>query len=99
MVRKERVRAAAPSGAYAALGERIGSIPLSDPWPLSGLDPETAEGGTDVWETLGDRLDPGQDRPKIATDVELKEFHMRWGNDYAVARNPRDLLHYRLTPD
>jgi putative peptide zinc metalloprotease protein len=53
----------------------------------------------DVWDVLDERTDPGQERPRLAPDVELKEFHLRWGNDYSVARNPRDLVHYNLTPD
>jgi putative peptide zinc metalloprotease protein len=52
----------------------------------------------DLWDRLGDMVDPGQFRPKLADDVEIKEFKLRWGNDYAMIRNPRDLLHYRLEP-
>ena len=36
--------------------------------------------------------------PQLAPDVEVKEFHLRWGNDYAMIANPRDLLHYQLDP-
>jgi putative peptide zinc metalloprotease protein len=52
-----------------------------------------------LWRTLGDRTDPARFRPRLAPDVELKEFHLRWGNDYAMLANPRDLIHYRLEPD
>jgi putative peptide zinc metalloprotease protein len=34
----------------------------------------------------------------VAGDIEIKEFTVRWGNDYAIIRNPRDLIHYRLEP-
>src|SRR5207248_779876 len=37
-------------------------------------------------------------RPKLADWVELKEFHLKWGNDYAMIANTRDLVHYRLEP-
>jgi CRP-like cAMP-binding protein/Zn-dependent protease len=35
-------------------------------------------------------------RPIIAPWVEVKVFHLPWGNDYAVAANMRDLVHYRF---
>ncbi|MGH2738919.1 MAG: cyclic nucleotide-binding domain-containing protein [Actinomycetota bacterium] len=37
-------------------------------------------------------------RPKLAGDIELREFKLPWGNDYVIIANPRDLLHYRLEP-
>lgn len=52
-----------------------------------------------LWRRLSDRIDPARFRPNLAPDVELKEFRIRWGNDYAMIRNPRDLIHYRLEPD
>ena len=51
-----------------------------------------------VWKQLAELLDPGRLRPKLADDVEIKEFRLRWGNDYAMIANPRDLIHYRLEP-
>ncbi len=41
-------------------------------------------------------VDPTEFRPKLADDIEMKEFQLRWGNDYVMIANPRDLLHYRL---
>ncbi|TMK58500.1 MAG: hypothetical protein E6G54_07825, partial [Actinobacteria bacterium] len=35
-------------------------------------------------------------RPIIAPWVEVKVFHLPWGNDYAVAANLRDLVHFRF---
>ena len=62
---------------------------------------ETAPSASDG-RGLGDRLsmlvDPAEVRPQLAPDVEVKEFHLRWGNDYAMIANPRDLLHYQLDP-
>jgi CRP-like cAMP-binding protein/Zn-dependent protease len=52
----------------------------------------------DLWDGLADRVDPARFRPKLAPDVEVKLFRLRWGNDYAMIANPRDLLHYRLEP-
>jgi hypothetical protein len=43
-------------------------------------------------------VDPAELRPRLAPDIELKEFKLRGGNDYAVIANPRDLIHYRLEP-
>jgi CRP-like cAMP-binding protein len=52
-----------------------------------------------LWRRLRERVDPARFRPQLAPDVELKEFRLRWGNDYAMIRNPRDLIHYRLEPE
>jgi CRP-like cAMP-binding protein/Zn-dependent protease len=49
-----------------------------------------------LWDELAGRVDPAEFRPELAPDVEVKEFHLRWGNDYAMVANPRELLHYRL---
>ena len=61
-----------------------------------------AEEGTEpsgrLWKRLSEEFDPASFRPKLASDVEIKEFRLRWGNDYAMIANPRDLLHYRLEP-
>jgi CRP-like cAMP-binding protein/Zn-dependent protease len=56
------------------------------------------EGDGRLWDRLSDMVDAGQFRPKLADDIELKEFKNRWGNDYAMIANPRELLHYRLEP-
>ena len=52
-----------------------------------------------LWRRMRDRVDPARFRPHLAPDAELKEFRLRWGNDYAMIRNPRDLIHYRLEPE
>jgi putative peptide zinc metalloprotease protein len=51
-----------------------------------------------LWDRLDELVDVTEFRPKLARDIELKEFKLRWGNDYAVIANPRDLLHFRLEP-
>jgi CRP-like cAMP-binding protein/Zn-dependent protease len=51
-----------------------------------------------LWEDLRGRLDVEEFRPRLAADVELKEFVHRWGGRYAMLANPRDLVHFRLEP-
>jgi CRP-like cAMP-binding protein/Zn-dependent protease len=52
-----------------------------------------------LWRNLSARFDPAEFRPKLAADVEIKDFKLRWGNDYSMIAQPRDLMHYRLTPE
>ena len=58
------------------------------------------EGGLDarIWDRLAELLDPNRYRPKLADYVEIREFPLKWGNDYVMVANTRDLLHYRLEP-
>ena len=58
----------------------------------------SAGDGRGLWDRLSMLVDPAELRPQLAPDVEVKEFHLRWGNDYAMIANPRDLLHYQLEP-
>jgi CRP-like cAMP-binding protein/Zn-dependent protease len=53
---------------------------------------------TRVWDRLAELLDPNRYRPKLADYVEIREFPLKWGNDYVMVANTRDLLHYRLDP-
>ena len=59
---------------------------------------DDAGAGATVWERLDDLIDPAEARPRLAPDIELKRFQLRWGNDYAMICNPRTLVHYRLEP-
>jgi CRP-like cAMP-binding protein/Zn-dependent protease len=52
-----------------------------------------------LWKDLAADLDPGAFRPKLAPDIEIKDFTLRWGNDYSMVANPRELLHYKLEPN
>ena len=54
--------------------------------------------GPDIYEQILDRVDLGRFRPKLASDIEVKRFVLRWGNDYAMVANPRMMLYYRLEP-
>ena len=60
--------------------------------------PHRGASGVDVWAGLAARTDVAEFRPKLAADVEVKTFHVRWGNDYTIVANPRDLVHLRLEP-
>jgi putative peptide zinc metalloprotease protein len=51
-----------------------------------------------VYERVSDRVDLTRFRPRLAADVELKRFPLRWGNDFAMIANPRAMLYYRLEP-
>ena len=55
-----------------------------------------APGGLDVWGSLARQLDLSELRPKLADDIELRVFRLRWGNDYAMIANPRQLIHFQL---
>ncbi len=59
--------------------------------------PERAE--PDVWSALADRVDPTQWRPRLAPDIETAAVEASDGAGYVMVANPRDLLHYRLTPE
>jgi CRP-like cAMP-binding protein/Zn-dependent protease len=54
--------------------------------------------GLNLYDRIADRVDLTRLRPKLADDVELKRFVLRWGNDYAMLANPRDMIYYRLEP-
>ena len=73
-----------PSGLWRTLSDRV------------AVQPSDGQGG--LWVDLAAKVDPAQFRPKLAPDVEVKQFSLRWGNDYTVVANPRDLVHYRLGP-
>lgn len=51
-----------------------------------------------LWAELRHLTDAAEFVPRLAPDIEVKEFALRWGNDYTMIANPRELLHYRLEP-
>ena len=59
---------------------------------------QRTHGGPDLYETVSERVDLGRVRPKLAADVEIKRFPLRWGNDYAMVANPRAMVYFRLEP-
>jgi CRP-like cAMP-binding protein/Zn-dependent protease len=52
--------------------------------------------GVDIWGSLARTLDLTELRPRLAADVEVRVFRLRWGNDYAMIANPRRLIHFQL---
>ena len=57
-----------------------------------------AGGGADIYASILDLVDLSRFRPKLADDIEIKRFSLRWGNDYVMVANPRAMLYYRLEP-
>ncbi|HJP67028.1 MAG TPA: hypothetical protein VKA30_12080, partial [Actinomycetota bacterium] len=84
---------AAPAGLWGRLTERM----------AKGRKPATSrtrkKAAPSFWDRIGVLADPAQFRPKAADDLEIKEFKVRYGTDYAMVLNPRELIHYRLDPN
>jgi CRP-like cAMP-binding protein/Zn-dependent protease len=59
-------------------------------------EPSQTDSESGVWALLESRMDPGAWRPKLAADIEVRDFTTRWGKTYTMIANPRDLIHYRL---
>src|SRR5438552_3324426 len=49
--------------------------------------PDDAELETDLYEHLSELVDPAEFRPKLADDIEVKVFRLKWGNDYVMVAN------------
>ncbi len=77
--------ASPPQGLWATLSRRLAADGPREPAKAAGL-----------WARLAAAVDPGELRPRLSPDVEVKRFELRSGNDYAIVANPRDLVHYRL---
>ena len=75
-----------PPGIYGALARSMPGAPRG------------GSNGEGLWRRLAVEVDPSESRPELAPDIEVKEFHLHWGNDYAMIANPRDLVHYHLEP-
>jgi CRP-like cAMP-binding protein/Zn-dependent protease len=76
------------------------NTPVGGLWETLATEVAARPSGEDLglWDRIAEDVDPAGFRPKLAPDVEVKTFHLRWGNDYAMIANPRDLLHFRLEP-
>lgn len=70
-------------GVFAALSETMAS------------EPERMV-ATSLWGELALRVDPAEFRPQLRSDIEVRIFKLRWGNDYAIVANPTDLVHYQI---
>jgi len=53
----------------------------------------------ELWAHLAMLVDIGESRPKLADDIEIKEFTRRSGEPYYMFGNPRDLLFFRVGPN
>jgi CRP-like cAMP-binding protein len=74
----------------------------SDVWGLveeriASAGPRSGPGDGSMWDALAVLVDPGEYRPKLASDIEVKRFTQRSGEDYCMLANPRDLVHYRIS--
>lgn len=58
----------------------------------------TAPPDGQLWAHLATLVDVGEYRPKVASDIEIKEFPRRSGEPYFMFGNPRDLLFFRVGP-
>jgi CRP-like cAMP-binding protein/Zn-dependent protease len=94
---RQRLAAVPSNGARGSAVRRV-SEPGDDTREDPKDDPKD-ELKHDLWEHLGDLVDPAEFRPKLAPDIEVKLFHLKWGNDYVMVANPRDLLHYQFEAD
>jgi CRP-like cAMP-binding protein/Zn-dependent protease len=84
--------ASAPSN-----GRRGSAVRELPPLPAAAEDEELEE--EHLWGRLADLVDPAEFRPKLADDIEIKVFTLKWGNDYVMVANPRDILHYQFEAD
>ena len=51
-----------------------------------------------LWDALSDLVDPDMFVPRLAEGTEIKNFRMRWGNDFAIVARPDHTLHFELQP-
>jgi CRP-like cAMP-binding protein/Zn-dependent protease len=67
---------------------------------IVSANPATRDGDTvgGVWDALSDLVDPDMFVPRLAEGTEIKNFRMRWGNDFAIAARPDHTLHFELQP-
>ncbi len=84
----------------AVLSDRLSTAPPRDidVWEAVRVAIRVPPKEGELWSILDERTDPARFRPKLADDVEIKRFPLRWGNDYAMAANPRAMLFFRLEP-
>jgi putative peptide zinc metalloprotease protein len=96
MMDQRRRRARTEVDVFALVGQRAEADPqigiFSPSLPELAVEPA----GPDLWADLTERIDLSLFRPVLASDIEIRIFRLRWGNDYAVAANPRALVHLTL---
>lgn len=84
----------------AIVRQRLSSAPAVDidVWAAVARALRRPKRESELWDLLQERTDPSRFRPKLADDIEVKRFPLRWGNDYAMVANPRAMLFFRLEP-
>ncbi len=60
--------------------------------------PPIGDDVTGLWDELTAMLDPETFVPTLAEGTEIKNFAMRWGNDFAIVARPDHTLHFELQP-
>ena len=60
--------------------------------------PEPVDTAGGLWDVLEAIVDPEAFRPKLAAGTEITTFHLRWGEDYAMAASPDHATHYSIEP-
>jgi CRP-like cAMP-binding protein len=94
-----RTTSRARNSVYAAIRTELAASPNGHKGsPVREL-PEQEELQTDLYERLSELVDPAEFRPTLAPDIEVKVFRLKWGNDYTMVANPRDILHYQFEAD
>ncbi len=76
--------------------DRWGAAIVPPALRISLSKPVAPDADIDVWEALANKLELAGFRPKLAADIEVRIFRLRWGNDYAMVANPRRLIHFQL---
>lgn len=110
-VAREKVERFPPGSVLGTLQQRVNSDPSktgvssaaeSSVWHALGSSRKRASRSKSrrtpkgIWVDLSEAVDVALYKPALAQDVEMKHFQLRWGNDYAIIKNPRDQIHYRL---
>jgi putative peptide zinc metalloprotease protein len=66
---------------------------------LADLEPaEPMDSPEGVWDAVDLAVDLEAFRPKLAAGTEIVTFHLRWGEDYAMAASPDRSTHYAIEP-
>jgi CRP-like cAMP-binding protein len=95
-----RAAARARNSVYAAVRTELAASPNGHKGSaVRELPQEDEELETGLYDRLSELVDPAEFRPTLAPDIEVKVFRMKWGNDYTMVANPRDILHYQFEAD
>ena len=91
-----------PALVNAALrrGDTVNAAPVTPALAsaLARSQRRSADEGAGLWDALAQTLDPETFVPRLAEGTEVKDFQMRWGNDFAIVARPDHALHFELQP-